>query len=121
MDELIELFEKVENVRHKREIEINPEFFDPPRGTNYFEKYHRQFLEKVEKHEFGKTTKTGENLDAIKLYGLSIDQASVIYMYTHHHIYNNLNYHLRNNYENIDEDLAKYAELLNDHFQSYPP
>lgn len=114
MDELIELFEECEDVRHKNAIESNPEFFDPPRGKNYYKLYHESFLEKVKNHKFGETNATGENLDAIKNNGLTIEEASVIYMYTHHHIYDNLNYYLRNHIDKLDKDLIVYIRLLND-------
>lgn len=113
MDELIELFEECEDARHKSEIESNPEFFDPPRGINYYKFYHERFLEKVKNHKFGGTNATGENLDAIKNNGLTIEEASVIYMYTHHHIYENLNYFLRNHIDKLDRDQKVYIKLLN--------
>jgi hypothetical protein len=113
MDELIELFEECEDARHQSAIASNPEFFDPPRGKNYYKFYHEKFLEKVKNHKFGATNPTGENLDAIKNNGLTIEEASVIYMYTHHHIYENLNYFLRNHIDKLDKDLKVYIRLLN--------
>ena len=83
MEELIKLFEECEDLRHKNAIKTNLEFFDPERGTNYYKFYHERFLKKVEKHKFGETNATGENLDAIKNNGLTIDLASDIYIYTH--------------------------------------
>lgn len=78
MDELIELFEECEDARHQRAIASNREFFEPERGTNYYKFHHERFLEKVKNHKFGGTNATGENLDAIKNNGLTIDEASVI-------------------------------------------
>lgn len=113
MEELIELFEECENLRHRSAIESNLEFFEPERGTNYYKFYHERFVKKVMNHKFGETTETGENLDAIKKNGLTIEEASVVYMYTHHHIYNNLNYYLRYHSDKLDKDQKLYIKLLN--------
>jgi hypothetical protein len=113
MEELIKLFEECEDLRHKIAIKSNPEFFAPERGTNYYKFYHERFLKKVEKHKFGETNATGENLDAIKNNGLTIEEASVIYMYTHLHIYENLNYSLRYHSDKLDKDQIIYIRLLN--------
>lgn len=112
MNELIELFEECEDIRHQSEIDSNRDPLDPERGVNYYKKYHKQFMVKVQNHTFGNTTETGENLDAIKINGLTNEEASTIYMYTHHHIYENLNYCLRNHSDKLDKDLKVYIRLL---------
>lgn len=120
MQDLFDLFEECEDLRHQNAIESNREFFDPERGINYYQLHHEGFIKKLSTHEFGKTTHSGENLDAIKKYDLSEDEASVIYMYTHHHIYHNLNYNLRNNYQNLYEDLKNYISRLNSALDKLP-
>ncbi|MFP5436446.1 MAG: ADP-ribosyltransferase [Bacteroidia bacterium] len=113
MERLIELFEICEDKRHEYAISINIELFPPERGINYYKFYHERFLQKVKNHNFGGTTETGENLDAIVENGLTHEEASIIYMYTHHHIYNNLNYLLRYHSHRLDEDILLYKTLLN--------
>ncbi|MGV8995138.1 MAG: ADP-ribosyltransferase [Flavobacterium sp.] len=119
MEELYELFEKSENLRHKSAIKDNPEFFPPERGVNYYKYHNDLFLKKLETHEFGTTSKTGENLEALKKYALSTEEGSVLYMYTHHNIYNNLNCNLRHNIK-LHEDELKYIELLNISLNKFP-
>ncbi|TDS10925.1 ADP-ribosyltransferase exoenzyme [Maribacter caenipelagi] len=112
MDEIIQLFEECEDFRHKSAIKSNLEFFDPPRGKNNFRFHHELFLKKLENHQFGETTPTGENLDAMITNNLSTDEASSIYMYTHHNIYKNINYLLRSNIK-LHKDENAYIKLLN--------
>lgn len=119
MEELFELFEQSEDIRHNNAIKSNPEFFEPTRGKNCYKVCHEQFLKKIEKHEFGKTTNTGENLDAVKKYDLTINEASTIYMYTHHQIYNDINYSLRN-LDKQDGDVSEYVNMLNDALDKLP-
>ncbi|SEO94204.1 ADP-ribosyltransferase exoenzyme [Flavobacterium sp. CF108] len=120
MQDLFDSFEKCEDVRHERAIQFNREFFEPERGINYYQVHHEGFIKKLSAHEFGKTTSSGENLDAIIKYDLSQEEASIVYMYTHHHIYENLNHNLRNNFENLDEDFKVYSNRLNSALDKLP-
>jgi hypothetical protein len=120
MEKLFTLFEKCEDKRHQRETETNPEFFEPERGKNYYKLYHNNFIKKLSNHKFGKTTPSGENLDAMINYNLSSEEASIVYMYTHHNIYNKLNYNLRENSQNLDEDIKEYTNLLNLSLEKLP-
>lgn len=112
MEEIIQLFEICEEQRHQEEIDGSPEVYPPIRGTNYFRIYHNRFQEKLKTHNYGGTTESGENLEAIKTNRLSIDQASAIFMYTHHQIYEQINQKLRNCI-NLDVDQKAYINLLN--------
>jgi len=120
MEELFELFEKSEDVRHQSAIESNREFFEPERSRNYYKFHHELFIKKLETFKFGETSKSGENLEAIQKYDLTNDDASAVYMYTHHHIYGNLNYNLRHGAKLYPDDL-KYIELINVAFDKIPP
>ncbi len=119
MQKLYDLFEKSEDKRFKDEEESFYKYEDKDRlffgqkGQNKYKDHHDRFLKKIETHKFGETTKTGENLDSINLHNLTVEEASIIYMYTSHQIYNDVNYQLRNHRNGLDEDIQEYANLLN--------
>jgi hypothetical protein len=118
LESLFKLFHKNEENQHQ-ENEDDTLFIDK-KNSNHYEIRHNKFIEKIAKHKFGETTATGENLDAIKLYDLSIEEASIIYMYTNHQIYNNVNYQLRNRKVKVDEDVEEYKNLLNNSLDKLP-
>ena len=123
---LYDLFDKSEEKRFKDEEEYfykyegeNKLFFGEKQENKYKE-HHDRFLKKLQHHKFGETTKTGENLDSIDLHGLTIEEASIIYMYTSHKIFNDVNYQLRKHKNGLDEDIQEYSNLLNNSLDKLP-
>ena len=120
LEKLFKLFDKCEDIRYKENIKNDPGYAFIGKSGNYYKARHEEFLKKLEKHKFGKTTKTGENLDAIKLYDLSNEEASIIYMYTHHSVYAKVNSQLRNSFEYLEEDVREYSTLLDKALKKLP-
>lgn len=120
LEKLFKLFDKCEEIRHNENIDADPGYLFIHKGQNHYKIRYDEFLAKLKNHEFGKTTSTGENLDAIKKYNLSYEEASIIYMYTHHSIYSEVNSQLRNSPDNLDEDVREYSILLNNSLNKLP-
>lgn len=126
IQELYNLFEKSSEKRFKDEEESFYKYegadkiFYGQKEQNKYKTHHDRFLKKVETHTFGETTKTGENLDSIHLHNLTIEEASIIYMYTSHNIYNDVNYQLRKYKNGLDEDILEYTNLLNNALDKLP-
>lgn len=119
LKKLFELFEKEEERRFQMELE-GPEPFGANKGKNRYKKAYESFQKMYENHEFGKTTSSGENLDAMKKYSLSIEEASIIYMYTSHGIHAEVNLRLRENHAKYDKDIKEYKNLLNQSLDKMP-
>ena len=110
------LLDNLIRLRDEFLIENPIKFVDdnPRRDTdpNVFRRSYQNFLRLVERHEFGKTSNTGENLEAMIKYELSKEEASLVYMYTAHHVPDEVNSHLRSNPKNLQPDIAEYCRLL---------
>lgn len=111
LDKLFDLFDQEEERRYEDELN-GPEPLLASVGSNRYKIAYDRFVEMEKKHLYGQTTSTGENLDAIKKFGLSVEEASLIYMYTSHGIHDEVNLRLREDSGFMDKDIAEYALLL---------
>lgn len=118
LQKIFDLFE-VEEDRRFEENQLHPETMFIDRRKNKFKLYHDTFVNKVNNHQFGTTTETGENLDAMKKFDISIDEASLIYMYTIDICFS-VNDKLRSNSNDIDKDILEYCKQLNWVLQKLP-
>ncbi len=116
---LFSLFEKEEE-RRFQEVQDDPDFFGYTKEKNKYLEGFEDFKSLVKNHEFGKTSETGENLDAIKKYNLSLEEAAIIYLYTGHDICFDVNSQLRNHSAHLDKDIEEYAKLLNQSLDKLP-
>jgi ADP-ribosyltransferase exoenzyme len=119
LDQLFELFEAEEERRYQICLK-GEEPLNAYKSSNRYKEYYESFKSKVEQHEFGKTTPTGENLDAIKKYNIPIEEASIIYMYSAHHIHRIINIPLRMHPQYLDKDISEYGRLLDEALDKMP-
>lgn len=120
LENLFKLFDECEEIRRAENIKADPGYMFFGKSNNFYKVRHEQFMKKLENHEFGKTTDSGENLDAIQLYNLSPEEASIIYMYTHHSVYSVVNSQLRNAPAHLDNDVKEYSTLLDNALKKLP-
>lgn len=106
LNKLFELFEEEEE-RRCQENKLHPETLFMEKEQNKYRNHYERFIEELESHEFGKTTLTGENFDSMKRYGITKDEASLVYMYTID-MHSDVNRKLRNG-EPLDKDEAEYV------------
>lgn len=119
LSKLFDLFEQEEERRYQEELK-GPEPFGASKSSNKYKDGYDNFKSFVEKHEFGKTTSTGENLDAMKEFDVSTEEASVIYMYTGIGVFSDVNLQLRNHPNRLDKDIKEYSELLDQALDKMP-
>ncbi len=119
LDKLFELYEQEEERRYQEELS-GPEPMSALKRENIYKLAYDNFKFVLGKHVFGKTTLTGENLDAMQKYDISVEEASIIYMYTSHGIFDDVNSQLRCRPEYLDEDIKEYCRLLDDALEKMP-
>jgi hypothetical protein len=116
LEKLFKLYD-IEEARRCREYAEYEErergfSFDVKPSPNKYLEYYDRFKQKLKNHKFGSTTKTGENLDYMIQYGLSIEEASIVYMYTIDTCFG-VNHQLRNcTKAGMDLDVREYSHLL---------
>ena len=123
LENLYTLFDKCEEIRYQANLASAAKegtFDFSEKNKNKYKVAHDNFLNKVSQHKYGETTPTGENIDAIKLYDIEVEEASIIYMYTSHKIFNDVNYQLRNHTRKLDDDIYEYKNLLNASLDKLP-
>lgn len=119
LDKLFKLFDTEEERRYQESL-IGEYSFDTFKESNKYKIAYENFKSKLEEHEFGKTTSTGENLDAMKKHNISIEDASIIYMYTSHGIHSDINSTLRMHPSYLDKDIEEYCRLLDEALSKMP-
>ncbi len=113
LEALFSYFDEANEKRLQESLEFDHGAIFCEEQRNPYKERHEAFLKKLENHEFGVSTESGENLEAIKLHDLSAEEASIIYMYTNHSIHGPVNSNLRNSPKNLDKDIEEYIRLFN--------
>jgi len=115
---LFDLFDKEEERRYQESKKHEP--YTAKKSNNRYQKAYEDFNKLYKNHKFGETSPTGENLEAMKKYDISIEEAAVVYMYTSHGVYDEVNRQLRNNPAKLDQDIEEYSNLLTQALNKLP-
>lgn len=110
---LFTLFEEEEERRYNEDLNHEEMMFVAHKRANIYNASYESFKRLYSKYEHGNVTSTGECLDGMTDYGVSLELGSVIYMYTANGFHAELNQQLRYRKEStIDKDVAEFKKLL---------